>query len=116
MARIEIRYKEESDEQLGQRAAASWRYRCEPTEDPDRVILSGSCPKCERSFEYDWPLIVVRQDAPPPGRADQSDDARGRFEAGEVERIPVICRCRVTHPGANGEKGCGRSWTLTVQI
>lgn len=116
-----MRYKEESDERLGQQAAASWRYRCEPADDPDRVILSGSCPKCRHSFDYDWPLVVVRQDAVTPGRVDQGDGAAepgsAAWEgAGETERIPVICRCRVTHPGSNGEKGCGRSWTLTVQI
>lgn len=90
--------------QLGQRAAAEWRYRFDPTDDPERVLLTGPCPECRDVFEYDWPLSVVRSDVLP----EVNIETRGLL-------IPVICRCKVEHPGADGEKGCGRSWMMTVR-
>ena len=98
-----MRYQEESSGELGELAAKQWRYRYDPVDDPERVLLTGPCPECQDVFEYDWPLTVVRADVAPEPASDAS-----------WLTIPVICRCRVEHPGAEGEKGCGRSWTLTV--
>jgi hypothetical protein len=99
----EIAYVEESSDALGAAAARTWRYRYQPPDDPDMVVLTGPCPKCGHTFVYGWrgrisPL--VREDFAAP--LDRETVARGGSAAD------------ASHPVAGGEKGCGRSWTLLV--
>ena len=108
-----IRYKEESSEALGVKAAGTWKYGLEPPDNPDLVTLHGPCPKCGDQFDYEWPLTLLR-DAMMTAREVEAAEVLRR--PATEERIPVLCRCKVKHPGAGDEPGCGRSWTLTVMV
>ena len=101
MPKRPIRYKEQTSGALGAAAASTWRYRAEPLDSPDAVILQGPCPECGDDFVYEWPLALFR---------DTSLATR------VSESIPVICRCDIAHPGAGANRGCGRSWTLQVPL
>ncbi len=96
-----VRYQEESNPELATTASAGWRFRFDPDDGPEWVVLAGACPKCGHEFEYRYPLVplVVAGELP--------DDRK-------VLTIRVRCRCSTRHPGSRGEAGCGRSWTLRV--
>ena len=108
----EIPYVEESSDALGAAAARTWQYRYQPADDPDTVVLTGPCPKCGHTFVYDWPLVLVREDFAAPG--ERETVARGDTAADATHPVTVVCRCSVVHPQADGERGCGRSWTLLL--
>ncbi len=111
----EVSYEEESSDALGEAAAKTWQYRYQPPDDPDTVVLTGPCPKCLHTFAYDWPLVLVREDfAARAESADRETAGPGHAESEPAHPVTVVCRCGITHPQANGEKGCGRSWTLQI--
>jgi hypothetical protein len=93
-------YDEVSSDELGERAAREMSYRFEPADEPEDVVITGPCPRCQGSMTYTWPMLVVRQTV-----------AR---EAQDALEITVICRCRAEHRGADREAGCGAYWTLWV--
>jgi hypothetical protein len=91
-------YQETTSDELGERAAASFTYELEPADDPEQVVFSGACPRCEKAMTFAWPLIVVRSmDVP----ADELT-------------VTMVCRCVAKHRGADGEKGCGAYWSLRI--
>ncbi len=100
-------FAEESSAALGEKAAATWTYDYLPAEDPDHVYLQGPCPHCRHHSEFRWPLYIVREDI---ARADEPEQEIQEA----IETVVVRCQCDKNHPGSNGEKGCGRYWTLTV--
>jgi hypothetical protein len=98
----EIPYREESTDELARKAGQTWTYRFDPDGSPDRVVLAGVCPACNHIVDYPYPLALVR-----------SNVALDTTESSTIQ-IPVFCRCKITHPHANGEAGCGRGWNLEV--
>ena len=106
MSEDELPYLEESSEALGQSAAKNWQFRFDPAEKPTQVLLEGACPKCGHPFPYAWPLVVMRANLLSLPR---------RPSPKEPLTIAVICGCSIKHPGAaDGERGCGRHWSLIV--
>jgi|ERR1035438_651639 hypothetical protein len=108
----EMSYKEESSPSYGEEAARSWTYEYLPTGRPDHIAFDGTCPKCAHESTYRWPLFIIREDF----EADQEEE-RGQGSSAtksQPEPIVVRCQCSTDHPGSNGEKGCGRYWTLMV--
>ena len=104
MAEPCLDYDEVTSDELGERAAREMTYRLEPEEEPDDIVFSGPCPRCEGPMTYPWPLMVVRQ-APTELRHSM---------AVEHLDVTVICRCPRHHAGAGRERGCGAYWKLRV--
>jgi hypothetical protein len=100
-----IPYLEESSSAMGELASKTWTYTFEPDPHPDTVRLVGLCPACDDAVDYPYPLGLVRSTVTVDRQTESDSDSMP---------IPVICRCKVAHPKANGERGCGRGWTLKV--
>lgn len=83
--------------ELNERAVGVAEVRLVPDEDtPTDIVVSGPCPNCRAEFVHVEPVFLIRG-----------------VRAQDVE---VICDCGYQHEGApDGETGCGRSWTLTVE-
>ncbi len=96
-----IPYEEVSTPEFGESAARTWSFALEPPDDPQVVVLRGTCPRCFDAATYDWPLRMVRG-APLPEPVSKAI------------LVTVICFCDVTHPRAGGKKGCGGYWEFKV--
>jgi hypothetical protein len=95
-----MKYEEVTSEAFAERAAVEMSYQFEPADDPEDVVFTGPCPRCEVEMTYTWPLIVVREVAAAPVE--------------EQIEVTVICQCPRTHPGAGGERGCGAYFNLRI--
>lgn len=111
MAKRCKRYEEVTSEALGQKAATTFTYRAEPTDDPAEIVFTGACPRCDGAMTYTWPLTVIRSIGPAEDAAEL--EAMGGIPDDALS-IPVLCTCTREHPGADGAKGCGAFWRLSV--
>ncbi len=91
-------YEEITSDELGEKAADQFTYELDPADDPDQVMFTGVCPRCDGAMNFVWPLIVVRSVDTPVDEL----------------KIPMVCRCQREHRGAGGEIGCGAYWSLRI--
>lgn len=109
-----LSYNEQSEPAFGEDAAQTWSYEYLPVDGPDHIDFNGPCPKCRHASSYRWPLILVREELVAPTDDSGHPGGPAARRSGR-ESVLVRCQCEADHPGANGEKGCGRYWTLTVE-
>ncbi|WP_103062921.1 hypothetical protein [Actinomyces qiguomingii] len=68
------------------------------------LTIQGPCPRCKHVFsqtqQLDLSTLAVRRTDTKPGETARWAD--------------FLCECRVAHPGASDELGCGASFTIIV--
>jgi hypothetical protein len=110
-------YAEETSADLNSKAAfVCLITRVPPHGDPRGVVVEG-CPACGHStmFEHAVDLSLDYAEQVQTLGGDAAKNAAGR--RGHAYVITVVCRCEEEHPGAPaGQKGCGRYWTVAVEV
>ena len=84
----------------GDTYAAAFASTCTPHQTRRGVLLTGTCPRCEDRMDF---------------QVSDGVFLRPMSAASAAKTEPVMCTCRITHPGTPaGDEGCGAYWNIEL--